>query len=280
MRWPLPALLVWAAAWLSYWGLTRVGLPPLLSLLVGAALGVMGAGWAAMLGASRWRQLFIGLGFPLSLLASGAAGSLPAWSWLVPLGLLLALYPLRSWRDAPLFPTPRGALAGLDRATGLAPNIRIMDAGCGLGDGLLALRAAFPQAEITGIEWSWLLRIACQCRCALWGARVKVHRADMWAGSWANYDMVYLFQRPESMARAMKKASMELQGGAWLVSLEFEAVGHVPSAKLETIPGKPVWLYRMPLRSKPRGSPTTPSVVDTPRAWSRSPSHDAESTEM
>ncbi len=250
MIWPIPALLVWAAAWLTYWGLTRLGLPPLVSFLVGTVLGVIGAGWAAVRGASRWRQLFIGLGFPLSLIASGAASSLPAWIWLLPLALLLALYPLRSWRDAPLFPTPRGALAGLEQATGLAPTAQIMDAGCGLGDGLLALRAAFPQAEITGIEWSWLLRLACQCRCALWGARVRVEQGDMWARSWADQDLVYLFQRPETMARAMQKASLELPKGAWLVSLEFEALDYVPSAKLETIPGKPVWLYRLPLKGK------------------------------
>ena len=72
----------------------------------------------------------------------------------------------------------------------------------------------------------------------------------MWTRSWANQDLVYLFQRPESMARAMQKASKELPSGAWLVSLEFEAVGYKHSAKLETIPGKPVWLYQMPVSGK------------------------------
>ena len=39
------------------------------------------------------RALVIAAGFPLSLLASGAAGALPAWAWLLPLALLLLLYP-------------------------------------------------------------------------------------------------------------------------------------------------------------------------------------------
>jgi hypothetical protein len=47
----------------------------------------------------------IAAGFPLSLALTGAAG-LPAWAWLVPLALLLLVYPLNAWRDAPLFPTP------------------------------------------------------------------------------------------------------------------------------------------------------------------------------
>ena len=251
MSWPLPALLVWLTAWLVYLGLVGMGAPPLLCLLMGAALGLICAGWAAMRGVNRWRQLLIVLGFPLSFLASGAAADSPAWLWLLPLGLLLALYPLRSWRDAPVYPTPAGALLGLERVPGLSPTLRILDVGCGLGDGLLALRRAFPQAEITGVEWSWLLRTVCGWRCTLRGAQIKVVRADMWSMSWSNHDLIYVFQRPESMARTMQKASAELREGAWLVSLEFEAQGYMPSAQLESVPGKPVWLYRLPFKQAP-----------------------------
>jgi hypothetical protein len=58
--------------------------------------------------------------------------------------------------------------------------------------------------------------------------------------------MVYLFQRPESMPRAVAKAQAEMKPGSWLVSLEFEALAWKPSARLETVASKPVWLYKMP----------------------------------
>ena len=167
----------------------------------------------------------------------------------MPLLLLLALYPLRSWRDAPLFPTPRDALTGLAKAVALPPGVRILDAGCGLGDGLLALRSEFPSAHIGGLEWSFLLRLLCAARCRLAGAKVEVERGDIWAADWSPYDMVYLFQRPESMARAMDKALSEMRPGAWLVSLEFEVVGRAATSRLEAHAGKPLWLYRLPLKS-------------------------------
>ncbi len=47
------------------------------------------------------------------------------------------------------------------------------------------------------------------------------------------------------MPRAIEKARAELKTGAWLVSLEFEAVGVVPVAKLEGAQGKPVWVYTL-----------------------------------
>jgi len=183
-------------------------------------------------------------GFPLSLLATGAAGGLPGWVWLLPLALLLALYPLNTWRDAPLFPTPTLALKGLALKAPLPEGAQVVDAGCGLGAGLKALRGEYPMAQLHGLEWSWPLTLLCALRCRF----ARVRRADIWAADWSGFDMVYLFQRPESMARAMEKAAAELQPGAWLVSLEFEAVGWKPKARLESVAGKPVWLYQAPFQ--------------------------------
>ena len=251
MIWPLPALLTWAAAWLLFLALGRAGAPLVASALAAVLLG----GLLAWLGSTRWRRLFTAAGFPLSLLASGAASSLPAWAWLLPLALLLLLYPLNTWRDAPLFPTPADALLGLDRAAPLPPVARIVDAGSGLGAGLLALHRAYPHAHIEGLEWSWPLVLASRLRCRF----ATIRRADIWAADWSAYDLVYLFQRPESMSRAVDKALRELRPGAWLVSLEFEATALVPVARLERIPGKPVWVYRMPAGGVPSTNAATSS---------------------
>jgi hypothetical protein len=67
----------------------------------------------------------------------------------------------------------------------------------------------------------------------------------MWRGSWAEHDLVYLFQRPESMARALAKADTEMRPGSWLVSLEFEAVGRCAHACMTLPSGRPVWIYRV-----------------------------------
>jgi hypothetical protein len=60
--------------------------------------------------------------------------------------------------------------------------------------------------------------------------------------------MVYLFQRPETMERASLKASKELKRGAWMVSLEFEAKGLVPTAVGQASENRPVWLYQQPFQ--------------------------------
>ncbi len=122
----------------------------------------------------------------------------------------------------------------------------MLDAGCGLGDGLKALREAYPTAALHGLEWSWLLRGLCALRCP-WA---RIRQGDIWRANWQPFAMVYLFQRPESMPKAVEKARAELKPGAWLASLEFEASGLQPQATFRCPDGRPVWLYRAPF--KPR----------------------------
>ena len=237
LPWPLPAVLAWALAWGLFRGVQGLGAAPWLALLLAGTAGAL----ASVLGSTLWRRSLIALGFPLALLLSGAA-QWPAWAWLLPLALLALVYPLNAWRDAPLFPTPADALQGLGAHAPLRPGSLVLDAGCGLGHGLQALHWIYPQSILHGVEWSWPLRIVCAWRCP-WA---RVRQGDMWRADWRSYALVYLFQRPESMARAVAKAESELAPGAWLVSLEFEATALRPTARLQGADGRPVWLYQAP----------------------------------
>ena len=83
--------------------------------LPGVLLSLLAAHW--------WRRALVALGFPLSLALSGSV-ALPAWAWLLPVAMLVLIYPLHSWRDAPLFPTPMRALAGLAQLAPLPPGAK------------------------------------------------------------------------------------------------------------------------------------------------------------
>ena len=240
LPWPAPALLTWGAAWALATSFLHLGAPVVLAWALAAAAG---AGVAGLLPkATALRRLLLALGFPISALVMGLGAGLPAWAWLGPLAVLLAAYPMRAWRDAPLFPTPPGALNGLAALTALPSAVRMLDAGCGLGHGLTALHSEWPAGRIEGIEWSWPLRLVTALRCP-WA---RVRQGDMWRCDWAGLDLVYLFQRPDSMARAWAKAQAELAPGAWLASLEFAVPGVTSTAVLRTASDKPVWLYRLP----------------------------------
>lgn len=238
LAWPLPALLVWGLCWLAVLALRRTGVPEPVALSAAAIGGVLGSLW----GATRLRRLMIAGGFPLSwILAAGTAGVAP-WVWALPLLVLWLLYPPSAWRDAPLFPTPLNAFDGLRDAVPLPLGGKVLDAGCGLGHGLRALERAYPDVHLHGVERSALLAWMGRWRCR--GATVR--HADLWAEDWSGYDLVYLFQRPETLPRALRKAAVELRPGAWLASLEFAHPGQVASLVWNCPDGRPLYLYRAP----------------------------------
>jgi len=261
--WPLPALLAWALAWVVFAALRQLGVVAWAAWSLAALIGAVSNLW----GNTRWRRILLAAGFPVSVLLSAAmqplheihafneihrasALSIPAWAWLLPLAVLCWLYPPRSWRDAPMFPTPRGALSGLADTlplpTAAHSSAQILDAGCGLGDALRELHREYPQAQLTGLEWSWPLRWACAWRAPY----ASVQRGDIWRADWSQFDFVYLFQRPESLPRAINKASRELRQGAWLGSLEFEATSLLPQAVHECDDGRRLWLYQVPFKTR------------------------------
>ncbi|MEG0316716.1 MAG: class I SAM-dependent methyltransferase [Comamonas sp.] len=235
--WPIPALLAWGLAWASF-AVGQIWLPWWGALCVACTCALATSLW----GRTWWRRVMIALGFPLSWMVL-AAGSFPAWLWLLPLALLLLVYPINAWRDAPVFPTPKGALDGLAAHIALADGAHVLDAGCGAGDGLKALRSAWPQARIYGVEWSWPLRWLSALRCP-WAV---VRRGDLWQSSWGDFELVYLFQRPESMSRAAVKSLGEMRPGSWLVSLNFPIPDVAPAYVAELEDGREVYAYQAPL---------------------------------
>lgn len=235
-RWPLPALVTWALAWALFGLLHDAGASP----LVAAALATASAAALAPLADGPTQRRVMLLGFPASFALAGIAAAGPAWPWFMAFVLLALAYPMRSWRDAPFFPTPADALQAMPAAAPLAAGARVLDAGCGLGHGLAALRRAYPCARFEGVESSWPLALAARLRCR-WA---HLRRGDMWAADWSAFDLVYLFQRPESLPRALAKAHREMRPGSWLASLEFAHPAARPDAIATCPDGRPVWLYR------------------------------------
>lgn len=215
--WPFSALGVWLLALLP-WALLPAAPAAAASLLLLAA-----GAWAH---AQTWRRLIVLLGVPLALLLNGAP--VPAWAWALGALLLLALYPWWLWRDAPLFHTPADAFDALPPLLPLADGTRLLDAGCGSGAALRAWARAYPQLKLNGVEASWPLRLWARWRCP----QARIRGGDFWAEDWSAYELVYLFQRPETMASALDKARRELRAGGHLVSLDFPLPGVAPLHEL------------------------------------------------
>lgn len=238
-----PGLALWA--WVGAWGVHGV------SLVQGVGLGwsfIWACAWsgaatalAVLLGHSRLRQMCLMLGFPLSWLLLQGNG-VSHWLWLFALVSLVWVYPARNWGDAPLFPTPVGALMALPEYITLRPGARVLDAGCGAGDGLRALHRALPFTLVEGVEFSRPLSWLARWRCP-WA---QVWQGDMWEADWSPYSLVFVFHRPETMDRAWQKAQAEMWPGTYLLSLDFVVPGLLPTEQVPLGVDRWGWLYRIP----------------------------------
>lgn len=244
LRWPLPALLTWLLAWVVLRTLVGTGASPLAAALTATAV----AAYPALKASTPTRRWIMAAGFPVSIMAAGLVNATDALLWLLPLAALMIFYPVRSWRDAPLFPTPAAALAELPRHLRLQAGASVLDAGCGLGHGLRAWHGLYPEARLHGVEWSWLWSSAAR----LWCPWAHIRRGDMWSQDWSNHDVIYVFQRPESMPRVWDKACREMCPGSKVVSLAFEIPDVRAQVRLDTVSDRPVWLYTVPPKRSSR----------------------------
>ena len=213
--WPASAAIVWMAAWLvcqsatSFWG-SMTGI--LCGIAVASALSLpFEQKWRKACGVIGFTMIWVGTNttaINLSVIGAISAGCFVT---------LVLMYPPNLWADAPMFPTPSGALSGLGQRLHSGID-NILDAGCGSGNGLHELRKQFPHANITGVEASSLLaklaRTKTQDKCT-------IVEQDMWAHNWKDYDLVYAFHSPDTMQKAWDKARQEMKVSSWFVSLNF-----------------------------------------------------------
>lgn len=190
--------------------------------------------------ASPWRKILAAGMFPLSFCAQFISQDIPPWWWAACAVLGVIVFPRLDVLSAPLWRSPRESAMGLhellaDKSSSIS---KALDAGAGLGDAMAALSLALPNAKVEGMESAWLPWKICR-----WRFGASVHRVDLWKESWASYDLVYLFLRPEAMDKAKAKCMSELRAEAWVVCMDFEFEGCESIASIEIKPDRYMRLY-------------------------------------
>ena len=97
----------------------------------------------------------------------------------------------------------------------------IMDLGSGTGKLALEIGRAIPQAQVIGIEISFVPFLFSQLRKALWRVpNVQFRRTDFWATSIADVDAIAIYMNSVIRQRMSAKLKAELRRGALVISNE------------------------------------------------------------
>lgn len=160
---------------------------------------------------------------------------------------LLALAYGTIWRSrVPLFFSSVRAQGALAKLLPADRPIALLDLGCGDGRVLSRLAAQYPRSRFDGIEMAFAPWLVAWLRCRGMKERCSIARADFWARSIGNYDVVYAFLSPAVMERLWGKACREMRPGTLLVS-GFAVPGVAPDASFDTgdLVGTQLHVWRM-----------------------------------
>ena len=228
-RWLPPALLAWAACRsLFHRDVARGG-----AAATGARAGRRARSRAraacghALAAHLRSGGLRLAGGFRI-----GAA--VPAGLRLLALGALALIYPLNTGAMRPC--SRRRRRCRLARVWCRCRPRRVLDAGCGLATACASCIASTRRRSLPA--WNGAGRCVSPAPGA---APSRASRARPGASDWSQ-DLVYLFQRPESMPRAL--TAPRAAPGRSLASLNSEAPEGAPAPCRCRAGAKLVWLYR------------------------------------
>ena len=226
--------------WAGWFGVYKSGIGPSAAFAFACSLGLF---YFRPQEDSLWSSKVFKAGvFPISYCVLWLTFGLPSWIWGLMAAMGMLFFPRLDKESAPLWRSPNEITQGLgvlwlDERKEVNS---ILDAGCGIGDAILSLRQVFPKAKIIGFEAGWLPWVIARIRC---GAGVM--NKDMWKESWRDYDLVYLFLRPEAMNKAKEKAIQEMEKDALIASLEFEFIDINPERVIEIQPKRFLRLYKV-----------------------------------
>ena len=134
----------------------------------------------------------------------------------------------------PCFPRRRG-LRGLEaHAAPAGWRPCVLDAGCGLGDGLKALRAAYPRRAAARAGMELAAGLLCRLRCLLGQGAPR-----RYLGRRTGVPMRWCICSSARKAWPAwpRRPAPEMVPGNWLVSLAFELPGVRPSMRLQSFAG-------------------------------------------
>ncbi len=183
---------------------------------------------------------WIHAGFPLAIWLAMRT-TLPAWSYLLALLLLLPWYWHTFITRVPYYPSSLPVWQAVDRLLPSGP-CRVLELGSGLGGFSLWLTEAHSGCEATGVEWSPMPWLISRVRSWRKGTAACFLRQDYRQMDWQPYDLVFAYLSPAAMPEMWQLARQRMRHGTVLVSYEFGIPG-VPADRTIRIAGMREELY-------------------------------------
>lgn len=145
---------------------------------------------------------------------------------------------------APFLSTKPKVLEAIFKEINLEKNFsgRVYELGCGRAGFLDGFGQHFPQAKLTGFEYSFLPYLLARIQNSFRKTKIKIIKKNIFKVDLSQADLVYCYLNPETMARLEPKFKKEMKPTARIISYGFK-IPNQQSEKETSVNGKDSKIY-------------------------------------
>jgi hypothetical protein len=159
--------------------------------------------------------------------------------------LIVQFYNIAFRGFAPFIPTRGKVIKKILDELKIAGEATVYELGCGQAGFLRATRKKYPQANLIGVEYSFLPYLIGQIQNSLVGSKIKFIKSNFLKVDLKAADAIYCFLSIQSMADLAKKFQAECKPGTQVVSYCFTLPGYQAEKVLEMENKNKVYFYKI-----------------------------------
>lgn len=158
--------------------------------------------------------------------------------------VLLASVAYAAIQGAPWVPTWKRDMKRVGELLRLQPGEKFVELGCGNARVCRHIKRRQPEAEVVGVELSFLQYGIGWLQNRLAGSGVKMKLENAFKHDLSGYDAFYVFLMPETYQKIRPKFETELKPGARVVSYVWPIPGWEPTRVDEQTGAPKLFLYQ------------------------------------
>ncbi len=160
--------------------------------------------------------------------------------------LMIQFYNITFRGFAPFISTNRKIIGRILDEIKLENNANVVELGCGKAPFLLSMRKKYPNAILTGVEYSFFPYLLGQIQNSFYRAKMKLLKTNYFKVNLSDADLVYCYLNVKSMKDLEPKFVSELKDGAQIISNSFTVPNMEPEKVIEITPNRgKIYFYRV-----------------------------------
>ena len=144
---------------------------------------------------------------------------------------------------APFISTNPKVISKIMENLDFSGNSKVYELGCGKAGFLRAIELEYPQAELIGVEYSFLPWLITKIQISLNKSKIKIKIKNLLKVNLADADLIYCYLNSRTMEKLQKKFKQECKKGTKIISYAFSIPNSEPNKIVKLKNNEKIYFY-------------------------------------